>query len=51
MPKPKHCKKLTREQKKLINAPTKENAGAGWETKRDLSIKDPRAWENGHNDS
>ena len=42
--------KLTREQKKLINAPTKENAGAGWETKLDFGIKDPRAWENLKND-
>ncbi len=42
----KHCKKLTREQKKLIHATTKENAGAGWETKLDFGIKDPRMWEN-----
>ena len=44
--------KLTREQKKLIHAPTKENAGAGWEPVRDASIKDARAWENlKHDDS
>lgn len=50
MTKQKRCRKLTREEKKVVwNTKTEENAGAGWNAKGDGTI--PQRYPNRERDT